>query len=455
MSDSTRREFMTRSGCGLLSGAALLTGFEQFSLMSLFAEEARRNNADYKALVCVFLFGGNDSNNMVIPYDNYADYAAVRSGAAFAIPQDQLLQINPPSAGATYGLHTNMPEMQILFNQMKLAIVVNIGTLVQPLTREDYLAGAPRPSQLFSHSDQQTESLTARSSGASQTGWGGRTADRVLSSETFPIITSVAGVTIYGTAGATRPLVISPAPTPLNQTLRLLRAEPALEALLALDSGKGVPTLVGANSRIVTQAIANSRSLDTDPLLTTVFPNTALGNQLKQIAKLISLKDTLGMRRQIFFAARGGFDTHTGQATGQGNLLREVSQALSAFYDATIELGLADRVTTFTLSDFTRTFRPGGGMTGTDHAWGGHQLVLGGSVLGGDFYGTYPTLAPGGPDDTDMGTGARGRWIPTIAIDQYGATLGQWLGLTADDVPMVFPNIGSFAANNLGFMQAI
>lgn len=449
----SRREFFTRAGCGALSGAAFLTGFRPFSLMSTLAADSARNNGDYKALVCLFMFGGNDSNNMIIPYDNYADYDAVRGGAQFAIPKDQLLQINPPSAGAAFGFHPNMPEVQSLFNKNKLAAVVNMGTLVQPITRDNYQSGAPRPMQLFSHSDQQTQNMTAKSNGLSQTGWGGRMADLLRSTETFPIITSVAGVTIYSTANLTRPVVLPPAPTPLNQTLRIQKPDKGLDSILSLDQNSP-STLVRANSNFVAQAIQNSRALDVDPPLATAFPNTQVGNQLKQIAKMISLNSKLGMRRQIFFASRGGFDTHTGQQNGQGTLLREVSQALSAFYDATVELGISSQVTTFTLSDFTRTFKPGGGQTGTDHAWGGHHMVMGDAVNGGDFYGVYPTLAPDGPDDTDRGAGARGRWIPTLSVDQYGATLGKWMGLTLDDLSMVFPNLGAFSPDDLGFLTA-
>lgn len=452
----TRRDFLCGAGCGLLSGSAFLSGFNRYSLMSAFAQERAGGVEDYKALVCIFLFGGNDSNNMVIPIDQYSDYAAARSGAQFAIPQDQLLSVTPatPQAySANFGLHPNMTEVQSLFNQQKLAFIVNAGTLMRPISKADYLSGAARPQQLFSHSDQQNQWQDAKSDGASQTGWGGRSADRIRAMETFPIVTSIAGVNLFGAGNLNRPLVISAAPTPLDQVLRIQRTDPAIDALLVVDQSGG-PTLVQASSAITQQAIANSQALATDPVIATTFPNTSLANQLKQIAKLISLRSTLGMRRQIFFASLGGFDTHTGQQAGQGGLLMQVSQALDAFYNATVELGVSGAVTSFTVSDFTRTMKPGGGNTGTDHAWGGHHLVMGDSVVGGDFYGTYPTLVPNGPDDTDTGSGARGRWIPTTSVDQYGATLGTWLGLTADDLSIVFPNIGAFSSSDLGFMRA-
>jgi uncharacterized protein (DUF1501 family) len=208
-----------------------------------------------------------------------------------------------------------------------------------------------------------------------------------------------------------------------------------------------------------------SSSIQTDvalssvnPTLATVFPNTSLGRQLKQIALLIkaSTDPTAGinMKRQVFFTQIGGFDTHSAEVTGQGNLLTQVSQAISAFYAATVELGVQDKVTTFTMSDFGRTFQPAGSgvaTVGTDHAWGNHQLIVGGSVLGHTLYGAYPILRLGGPDDTD-GSSPRGRWIPTTSVEQYAATLAMWYGLSSADLPAVFPLIGRFPTANLGFL---
>src|SRR5260370_39606587 len=220
----SRREFLVGSGCGLLSGAAFLTGFEKLSLMSLFAgEAAEKTGADtYKALVCVFLFGGNDANNMLIPYDNYADYATPRAGASFLIQQSELLPINPPSAGgATFGVPFanatiyDFRPIQQLCNDNKLAFVVTMGTLVQPLTRDDYLRGSPRPQQLFSHSNEQEQNQTSVSTVSSRTGWGGRLADRMLTSEQFPADISISGVQIFGSALRQSPLVVPPAPQTL------------------------------------------------------------------------------------------------------------------------------------------------------------------------------------------------------------------------------------------------
>jgi uncharacterized protein (DUF1501 family) len=227
--------------------------------------------------------------------------------------------------------------------------------------------------------------------------------------------------------------------------------------LRALDANHA---LIGGASRTTQQALDIGQILSSDVTLGTTFPNTTLGNQLLQVAKVIRFNMTspqLGLNRQIFFCQLGGFDTHQNQVTTQANLLTQVGQAIKAFYDATVELGLEGQVTTFTLSDFGRTLQPAGsgGAVGSDHAWGNHHLIVGGAVRGGDFYGiagangtVFPELQLGGPSDTDT----RGRWIPTASVEQYAATLATWFGVAASDLPIVFPNIGRFSTTDLGFM---
>lgn len=465
----TRREFIVGSGCLALSGAAYAANFNNLSLMNLFASASNGNDANYKALVCIFLFGGNDANNLVIPYDDYASYAAARAGSPFAIAQADLLQISAPSQGATFGLPNrgtyNTTGIRDLYNRGKLAFVVNMGTLAQPLDRATYL-GRPdlRPDQLFSHSNQQTENQTAVARGSSQTGWGGRLADRVRSSELFPLEVSVAGVTIYTAAQAQQPLVVPPT-GPLNVALRY---DPPRQATLdAVNAAVALPEsnrLRLASNNMKGQALATRDQLSTDPPDIGAFPNTLLGNQLRQISKFIALRNVLSvggpMRRQIFFASLGGFDTHANQNANQGNLLTQVSNALSAFYtelerqEAASGEPVTSQVTTFTQSDFSRTFKIGAQASGTDHAWGSHQIVMGGAVRGGDFYGTYPTLVLNGPDDTDTGVNARGRWLPTTGVAQYGATVAKWFGVSDADMPLVFDNINQFSPTDLGFLTA-
>lgn len=469
---SNRREFL-KTSCKALSMAAVATQMRHFGLISALAQE-RDNPAmppDYRALVCVFLSGGNDSNNIVVPNyaEGYAQYAAARSTQGLAIPQANLLPITPPSMGGqVYGLHPNMVELQQLFNQNKLAVVCNVGTLMQPLTRAQYQSGAPRPMQLFSHSDQTEQFKTAISSYRSTTGWGGRLADRTANQNigaAIPMITQLStGANVFTVGNQATPLIVAPSPTPLNQVLTLngfgttadeFARRTAMDNIRQADLNY---TLTQNASRVTQQAINVSQQLSTDPTLTAVFPNTTLGNQLKQVAKLLKFHSALNMSRQVFYVQLGGFDTHSAQVTGQGNLWTQVSQAMKAFYDETVAQGISGQVTSFTMSDFSRTLVPAGSGSnvGSDHAWGGHHLVMGGAVAGGNFYGRptsngtfFPTLVGNGPDDADT----RGRIIPSASIEQYTATLARWFGLSDTDLPLVFPNINAFGVSNLDFMM--
>jgi uncharacterized protein (DUF1501 family) len=444
----TRRRLFLDLGLGL-GAFAFLSRFSWFSRL----EAAVMNAAsDYRALVCLFLFGGNDGNNTVLPYDDYASYQKVR-GASLYLAKDSILKIAAPSQGAAFGLHPALVELQSLYNRGNLAVLANVGTLVQPLTRAEYLAGAPRPDSLFSHSDQQGQwqsSIVRSVDPVGQTGWGGRAADALssLNSGGFPMIISVSGIPLFTTGTQSRPLVPGSGLQGFQSTLTSQARYQALRNLLTLDTDS---RLVGGASAITSSAIDDTTTLNSAlahaPTLKTTFPNTALGKQFQQIAQILSVRSTLKMSRQLFFASLGGFDTHTDQINLQQTLLAEVSQAMSAFFDATVELGVADSVTTFTLSDFGRTFLPASGG-GTDHAWGNHHFVMGGAVRGGDFYGKYPTLALGGPDDSI----GEGRWIPTTSVDQYGATLARWFGLDPAALPTVFPNIGRFSTSDLGFL---
>ncbi|MEP7271905.1 MAG: DUF1501 domain-containing protein, partial [Acidobacteriota bacterium] len=347
-----------------------------------------------------------------------------------------------------------------------------VGPLIVPMTRTEYRNNLkPKPSQLFSHSDQSSQSQTSISkAGSSQTGWAGRLADRldeVNGDSTFPMVLSVAGSAIFGQGQTTRALAISAAPTALNQVLVLNGFGTAADEVARRTSMTYLRTvdlsslLVKATSEATQQAVDISAAFSVDPTLTTVFPTTTLGNQLKQVAKVIKLNLTqpaLSLERQIFFCRVGGFDTHQDQPANQASLMTQLDDAMKAFYDATVELNVEPRVTTFTLSDFSRTLQPAGtGPTvGTDHAWGNHLFVMGGAVDGGEFYGVagsngtvFPTLQFSGPDDTDN----RGRWIPTASIDQYAATLATWYGLSTADRALVFPQIGNFNTPDLGFMN--
>src|SRR6185369_2155465 len=345
----------------------------------------------------------------------------------------------------------------------------NNGPLVEPLTRTTYQNGTgQKPLQLFSHSDQVGLFQTAIANNVSQTGWGGRLADKTSGlngSATFPSNVSIAGINLLLSGVDTRQLAVADSGTSLANVLQLNEAPSAAEQTPRLASFTELRTLDNNFKLVKAASDTRSSSLQTDealssvnPTLATVFPNTSIGRQLKQVALLIKactdVSAGINMKRQIFFTQIGGFDTHSAELTGHQTLLAQVSQAISAFYAATVELGVQDKVTTFTMSDFGRTFQPAGSgpSVGSDHAWGNNQLIVGGSVQGHTLYGTYPTLALGGPDDTDGGSNPRGRWIPTTSVEQYAATLALWYGLSNADLAAVFPLIGHFATSNLGFL---
>jgi uncharacterized protein (DUF1501 family) len=452
--------------------AAIATQMRHLGLVSALAQEnidKGGSDAEYRALVCVFLSGGNDSNNTVVPKhtEGYAQYAAGRQAQGLAIPQAQLLSMMPPSLGLEFGLHPSMTPLHQLWGQGKMAVVTNVGTLVQPLTRAQYQSGAPKPYQLFSHSDQVEQFRTAISSYKATTGWGGRTADKTLSlnvGAAVPTITSIAGATVFNIGNNTSPLIVAAAPTPLNQVLALNGFGATADETARRTAMNNIRqqdlsySMIQAASVLTQQAVNVSQQLSQNPTLTVTFPNTTLGNQLAQVAKLMKFRTQLNMTRQIFYVQLGGFDTHGGQLTAHANLWAQTSAAIRAFYDETVAQGIASQVTTFTMSDFNRTFNPAGSGSnvGSDHAWAGHHFVVGGAVRGGDFYGRptsngtiFPTLVNAGPDDAET----RGRFIPSVAVEQYAGTLASWLGVSDADIPLIFPNIARFSTSNLGFMN--
>ncbi|HST52494.1 MAG TPA: DUF1501 domain-containing protein [Pyrinomonadaceae bacterium] len=469
----SRRDFLRNTACAL-GGVALASTVESLGLVSAYAQAQAAS--DYRALVCIFMSGGNDCNNTVVDINQFTSYSNVRGASGLSLAQSSLIPISPPSG--SYGLHPGLsPEVGTpgaakglldVWTAGKLAVVANVGPLVEPLTRTTYQNGTgKKPLQLFSHSDQVGLWQSSIANNASQTGWGGRAADKTAAlngSATFPQIITIAGISLFVTGSNARPLAIADSNTPLANVLPLnnpsgftsaqnTARRAAFDSLRSLDLGF---TLVKASSDTRSSALQTQAALaSVSPTIGTVFPNTSIARQLLQVARVIKASTDpnagINMRRQIFFVTLGGFDTHSGQINGQGGLLTQLSQAMKAFYDATVELGVQNGVTTFTLSDFGRTFSPSGsgaGVVGSDHGWGSHHFVMGGSVLGGKFYGKYPTLALGGPDDTDT----RGRWIPTISVDQYAATLASWYGLSSSDFPAVFPLLENFSPNNLGFL---
>jgi uncharacterized protein (DUF1501 family) len=446
-----RRDFLRRTSA--LSAAGLAANLD---LVSLSAQAAVN---DYKALVCVFLFGGVDGNNVLVPLDTagYAQYAKVRGATSgIGLTQAELLPIAPTNLGTPFGLHPSLGELRSLFAAGRVALLANVGTLTQPTSTTQYGAGV-RPENLYSHSDQQTQWQTSISSGGSSTGWGGRLADAMapLSGQSFPVVTSAAGVTLFVTGATTRPLAI-----PVSGSFGLSgfggsaaskERQAALSTLLGVDRGN---TLVAAAADITQQALSLSATVN--PILTTTSPTltdafsgltSSIAKELLAVAKIIEARAATGARRQVFFVSLGGFDTHTNEIATHQNLFGDLSPALKAFYDATSALGVGNQVTTFTLSDFGRTFQPAAGG-GSDHAWGNHHLIMGGAVQGGRIYGQYPQLVLGGPNDAEK----EGRWIPTTSVDQYGATLARWFGAGSAELTAVFPNLAKFAPADLAFL---
>jgi uncharacterized protein (DUF1501 family) len=446
----SRREFLHSTGRLLAAGAAA-----SFGPRPGLAQAAGLCD-DYKALVCVFFFGGNDGTNLVAPVSagqKYADYARIRG--VLALPEGQLQQIRAKESSDVYGLHPRLADLRQLYEQGRMAVVCNVGTLVAPLTRAQYLQAAAVPSNLFSHSDQQSEWQNSTATAQTGTGWGGRMADLVTSCnarQSFPTVLSLSGNTIFGDGVKTRLGTLIPNSTMGLQGFGTL-PNPRYTAFQQVMQFDGGNSLVRAANRIMasgsSDADAVNAALSAATRITTVFPNTSLAQQFRTAARLMEARTSLGVKRQVFFCSLGGFDTHQNEISAQDALMLQVGPALAALYKATAELGIADRVTTFTSSEFGRTVQPNGN-SGADHGWGSHHFVIGDAVKGGNIYGQYPNLDLGGPDDANN----RGVFVPTTAVDQYNATLASWFGLAAEDLNAVFPNLKNFARPNLGFMTA-
>jgi uncharacterized protein (DUF1501 family) len=486
----TRRDFFRQASCAAVGTLALTGTVRDLQLIrSAMAQTGiPAGSNDYKALVCIFLSGGNDSNNWIVPTDTttFDQYTQIR--ANLALPQSSLLPLYQTGTsgaaysdadGHTYGFHPACSGLQQLFGEDKLAVLFNVGTLVRPTTRAQYTGSNFRfyqPPQLFSHSDQVTQWQTSIPDGPPSTGWGGRVADLLDASAnqngSLSMSVSLNGTNTFeiGNLSAQYQVSTSGAVVATGDQMGATGARlAAMKNILNLSSSNlqrnayaGVVKNAIAVGDLLNTAVSNSAATN---FWTVPFPNTTLGNQLKMIARLIEARGNpavpvagkFNMSRQIFFCGVGGYDTHTTQVLVNGTdqpanangahyrLLDEVSACMLAFQRAMEQIGAGDKVTTFTASDFSRTFPTN--SQGSDHGWGAHHVIMGGAVRGGRTYGKLPVFAVNGPDDTGLG-----RWIPTLAVDQYSATLARWFGVDPGRLADVFPNLSRFSASDLGFM---
>ncbi len=453
-SNLTRRSFLK-----LGAGGAMMLG-----LGRLGSSPALAATSDYKALVCVFLFGGNDGHNLVVPLDpqQYAAYANARG--AVGIPQNQLLPITDGAQG-NFGLHPSLGELKTLYAKGNLALLANVGMLARPTSYQQFnTPGFALPPNLRSHSDQVVQMQTAIPAAGAGTGWGARTLDWMEygygynATTTFPVSISMKSPALFCAGSIVRNVSLQPGNALDQDAMHLF---PAAAAQARAKAQKQIAVVTHGNAIVDSANRVLADAIELQPVLasassqitfTKKFPTTTLGSQLAEIARIIALSSGAGVGRQVFFCSLGGFDTHAGQSYQQGVLLQELSQALDAFHAATEQVGAADRVTTFTLSDFGRTLQPSG--TGSDHGWGSHHLILGGAVQGGRMYGRFPRMtnyANFNATAEDFAD-ARGVMLPSTSLVQYAATLAHWFGAADAELDDLFPTLSTYTTRNLGFV---
>jgi uncharacterized protein (DUF1501 family) len=451
-----RRAFLRR---GALLGVAGTAAPWALNLSLIGDAAAASSPTDYKALVCVFLYGGNDYGNTLVPVDttHYNAYAAIRTGITLTQAELQPTALTSATAlpnGLQYALAPGLAGFKPLWDAGRLAIQLNVGTLVQPTTLAQYNArSVPLPPKLFSHNDQQSNWQSDLPEGAS-TGWGGRIGDLMLSGNggsVFSCISITGNAVFLSGQSAVQYQLSSTGAVAVNGIARtLFGSATAQAALRTLITPTRAHLFEDEYTRITRRSIDSeakvTQALAALPALTTAFDSTnSLASQLKMVARMIAARGTLGPTRQVFMVSLGGFDLHDNLLANHPGLLAKVADAMKSFHDATVELGVASQVTAFTASDFGRTLSSNG--DGSDHGWGSHHFVLGGAVAGGRYFGTAPAVAVNGPDDV-----GQGRLLPSTSVDQFGATLASWFGVSDSNLPLVVPNIGNFGTRKLGFL---
>ena len=461
----TRRAFLRRSGQLAMTGVAAPMALN----LAALGEAAAFNATDYKALVCVFLYGANDYANTVVAYDDaeYNKYSSIRGGGAgqsgggIALAKGSLAPtlLVPTTAlpsGRQYALNPAMPGLAGLFNSAKAAVQLNVGPLVVPLTKAQYSsadrAKFPLPPKLFSHNDQQSLWQSSSPEG-STVGWGGNLGDLALAGNTTSTFTciSATGSAVFLAGDAAIPYQVGTngAVAISGVKSNVYGSSAVRSALTALIQQTRSQTLENEYNRITARSIGAESSVTSalsGVTLAAAFPSgNSLADQLKVVARLIGARSALGTKRQVFFVSLGGFDLHDNLIAQHPGLLTKVSEAMTAFYNATAELGVADKVTAFTGSDFGRTLSSNG--DGSDHGWGGHQFVVGGAVRGKAFYGTAPPISIGSTSaPEDQSHVGQGRLLPSTSVDQFAATLARWFGVADSELAGILPNLRNFGA---------
>jgi uncharacterized protein (DUF1501 family) len=456
-SDVSRRAFLRRASALSMMGTAAPWAFNLAAMAD--AAAATSTTDGYKALVCVFLQGGNDHANTVVPFDtaSYTSYAAARGGLALPQASLQATALTPQLAlagGRQMALAPALAPLKPYFDMGKLAVLLNIGPLVQPTTLAQFKAqSVPLPPKLFSHNDQQSVWQSYHQEGANP-GWGGRLGDLFMSGNGKAAFTCVnlSGNAVYLSGDQAIPYMLNPqGPAPLLATDGVMYGSAACSSLFGklVTQTSSSHLMAQLHAQVMARAVSAQADLSVAlakvPTLITPFnAANSLSTQLQMVARMIGARSALGLQRQVFFVTLGGFDTHDNLSNRHPALLAQVAEALKSFGDATNELGVAERVTTFTASDFGRTLTSNG--DGSDHGWGGHQFVMGGAVQGGRFYGDLPDAGLLGPQDI-----SQGRLLPTMAVDQLAGALAGWMGVSpTDQRSLIAPHLSAFDASVLG-----
>lgn len=457
LSRAGRRAFM-RSAAG-----AAATGVAAPMMLNLAAvgSAAAADASDYKALVCVFLNGGNDNYNTIVPYDlaSYNQYAQARSSLAIgrsALDSTVLNPIGGSVDGRQFALAPQMTNLRQLWTEQKMGVLLNVGPLVTPTSKADYeQRRVPLPPKLFSHNDQQSVWQSLAPEGAT-TGWGGRMADiftGVNQEEIFTSVSIAGNAVLLAGNQVSQYQMASTGPVALNarqyDVYRHSSVSNAIEQLLTTNTADSQLTQINRDfadrSIRATDTLSTALSAAGDP--STQVAGSDLGEQLQMVARMLAARDQIGMKRQIFYVQMNGFDLHDNLNVVHPQQLADVDQAIADFYRTTETLGVADKVTTFTASDFGRTLSSNG--NGSDHGWGGHHMMVGGAVRGQQFYGQAPELGDDGPNDV-----GRGRLLPTTSVDQFSATLGSWFGVNNGELNDIFSGLSEFDQSDLGFLQS-